>query len=102
MSEATRQAILFFLYYLLVGQVINWGSLFITLFIFARVCRDDDRMFVELAEKHRARAIGFNCPTWPEVVKMAVTMVLWPLNTYNTLVTNVGGIREALERKRKK
>lgn len=52
--------------------------------------------FNYLHRKHIQKAINFT-PGCSKTVKIILTQVLWPLNTYNTLRCGIPAIREAKE-----
>ena len=80
----------FFLDYLLVGQIVSWGSVFFVVASLAWKCRGRDDVFDQINAEHR-RANGTTewCPeTYRRLYRLwrfAVTAVLWPRNVVTML-----------------
>lgn len=80
----------FFICYMLVGQVLNWGTVFFVIWSVLRKCRGHDEVLRVLNKKYAATH------TWPEDTsgitpkltiawRTAVNFVLWPRNVVNML-----------------
>lgn len=87
-----------FIVYLLVGELIHWGSLFIVFGILGKICEDDIELWKELYGDFLDKRIGINMGGWPEGLKFVVTQVLWPISVFNTLCYGVPKIFEAKRR----
>ncbi len=80
----------FFIWYMLVGQVINWGTVFFVIWSVLRKCRGCDDVLAELNAMDRRTTIT---PQWGSDLasklyylwRIVYTAVLWPRNVVNML-----------------
>ena len=87
--------VLFIGLYLLVGLIINYGSIFIIWGRLNQICKNNIR-YKYLFRKHTQNALDFT-PGFPRWAKSLFTLILWPLNVYNTLKCGLSAIKEANE-----
>lgn len=87
-----------FLYYMLVGLVLNWGCLFVVYGILMHICGDNYMLYQEIFNKYQKYRIGFDMSEYPNWMPTLVTQLLWPLNVYNTFRCGIPAIMEAKRR----
>lgn len=73
----------FFVGYLLVGQIINWGTVFFTIWMLLRKCKGHDDVFSQLSEEHNKHVIPPDSTPDPaafigNLLVVVMNIVLWP------------------------
>lgn len=87
--------------YILIGLILNWGSIFVVYGRLMRVCKHNSEIYFEVFRKYEERKYGFDMSGNPTWIKVAVTQLLWPINVFNTFYCGIPAIKEAEDRIRR-
>lgn len=83
--------------YILIGLILNWGSIFIIYGKLMRVCKNHSEVYFEMFKKYDKNRIGFDLCGQPNWVKVVITHLLWPINVFNTFNCGIPAIKEATD-----
>lgn len=83
--------------YILVGLIVNWGSIFLVYGTLMRVCKNHSEVYFNTFNKYSEKKIGFVMKDYPYLAKVIVTQLLWPVNAFNTYYCGLPAIKEAKE-----
>jgi len=90
-------ALKFFLYYLIVGQVIDWTVTFLYIWLILQKCNGDDGLLHQLNERYlhpTAKEIE-NMPWYVRLWRIIRTALLWPQNVAIALMLMHDELKEA-------
>ena len=88
-----RIALICLLVYLVVGLVLNYGSIFIVFGICLRMCKGDMALYDDAVKHNLHKGFGLFDRFAPNIRPLMV-FLLWPANVYDTLRIGIGAIRE--------
>ena len=80
--------------YILIGLVLNWGSIFVIYGKLMRVCKNHSEVYFEVFKKYGENRIGFDLYGQPYWAKVIITQLLWPVNVFNTINCGIPAIKE--------
>ena len=88
-------ALCVFATYILIGLILNWGSIFIVYGRLMRICKNHSEVYFDVFKKYEEQKIGFNMNGYSQWAKIVVTQLLWPVNVFNTINCGIPAIKEA-------